>query len=553
MKFSWLPALALGQDGDSVAMLQRGGLSREQKSTHQPGDLLQGGVIIGSLTDDVVTQQLGQLSAAINAVQTGEGPDMNALMKLFETLSTEIVAFLTQASKDDQRTFHAELQKHNSCISHHNLRIGVAGDVSVTKSALDEAKDKHKGCRKAEKAWQDLKKGYECGYTGTASAALFTVPTCPDICGLKQSFDRDAKSYHDLKPSRTRASCSEEQILYEDKFCEYRAAMSGMCDGLRNCVELIDLQSMKSTMADHADRRREHWSEVEWMGCRLSQMGGDNSTGDNSSVCKKEVNASKYVLTLDVPSPPECLTDTVSVFPQDEDCQAWRQQEYSWQDDAHIKPLKCEAVCQVAESIEVAKGCTDEGCEFYEHHPDACGKYDNPSFNASEACCKCGKAGSTTTTTTLVHVVKPEELNLNSVTVDQDDVIHINQGQFISTAFNLKRPVVVQAEMKATNCECVSMNLFATCGEHSCKNSGYSLESGGWRTLLRIFPGDKRPSVGCNDDKFRVHQINATADDLIFSYDGTVYHTVRDTSLQEGKLWFVGGCAGVMVRNIEIL
>ena len=50
-----------------------------------------------------------------------------------------------------------------------------------------------------------------------------------------------------------------------------------------------------------------------------------------------------------------------------------------------VVPSKCESTCEAVTTPEAAEGCTDDldECHFYQHHPDACGRYDSATFNAS--------------------------------------------------------------------------------------------------------------------------------------------------------------------------
>ena len=41
-----------------------------------------------------------------------------------------------------------------------------------------------------------------------------------------------------------------------------------------------------------------------------------------------------------------------------------------------------------------------DDCEWYSSNPDSCGAYDDSDFTASEACCACGRDGSSSTSTT---------------------------------------------------------------------------------------------------------------------------------------------------------
>lgn len=111
------------------------------------------------------------------------------------------------------------------------------------------------------------------------------------------------------------------------------------------------------------------------------------------------------------------------------------------------------------------------------------------------------------------------------------------------------RPVSVTAEMKADRPECITMSLFA---ENHEKNAPYSIETGGWATKIRVFPGDYREEVGTNDHWHSV-RIEATLDgEVRYSLDDVVKYTVTDTSLQSGKIQFIPGCVGMTVRNVVV-
>ena len=112
-----------------------------------------------------------------------------------------------------------------------------------------------------------------------------------------------------------------------------------------------------------------------------------------------------------------------------------------------------------------------------------------------------------------------------------------------------QRPVSVTAEMKADRAECITMSLFAAGHE---KNAPYSIETGGWATKIRVFPGDYREEVGTNDHWHSV-RIEATSDgEVRYSLDDVVKYSVTDTSLQSGHIQFIPGCTGMTVRNVVV-
>eukprot|EP01065_Artemidia_motanka_P045456 TRINITY_DN6688_c0_g1_i3.p1 TRINITY_DN6688_c0_g1~~TRINITY_DN6688_c0_g1_i3.p1 ORF type:complete len:747 (+),score=106.39 TRINITY_DN6688_c0_g1_i3:45-2285(+) len=130
-----------------------------------------------------------------------------------------------------------------------------------------------------------------------------------------------------------------------------------------------------------------------------------------------------------------------------------------------------------------------------------------------------------------------------------DGAAFLQRGARIKSKRALRRPVAVEADMRATEAGCVAMTVFA---EDSGKNSPLSIETGAWRTRMRVFPGDRRAEVGAND-RWHSVRINASTGDAVnFWHNSSMVHEGRDAA-GSGPVRFVAHCVDVEVRRVRLV
>jgi len=334
------------------------------------------------------------------------------LQQLKMMVQNQLMPYLLDENSNDQQEYNQKKKSHTDCQTHAN-EFKANNPVGP----VDDAKQKHKKCRKFEKHWS--------AYT-SLSLASDACPSGADLqpfgnfyhnhellCEAMEAAKYHKKQYNDSPPAGIVQECDLEQRNYENKYCMWRVPEFYICNGLEECLAQIGLSAFKESLRTRLTNRRALWRTLKKFICRIEHL---NTTFGELSVsnfnvtdaCENvTVNTSILDLALEVPSHTPCVNQTPVVMPGGATCAQWRAQEYEWDATTHIMPTMCEEQCNPPMPVPYqppTAECSSEStqCILYNHHQDACGHYDTPTFVASAACCAC-----TTTTTTTTQAFTP--------------------------------------------------------------------------------------------------------------------------------------------------
>lgn len=127
---------------------------------------------------------------------------------------------------------------------------------------------------------------------------------------------------------------------------------------------------------------------------------------------------------------------------------------------------------------------------------------------------------------------------------------YMKKGQYLVSKQTFRRPVTIEAELRADQPECLGMNLFAL--DHSA-SSGYSLQTGVSGNWSLASPGaDNRAITGNNDVWHKVKMEVTGPGNIYYSINGVPFFQAEDKELSEGALQFVAGCVSGRVRNVYV-
>jgi len=347
------------------------------------------------------------------------------LEKLKITLEKEFQWFLNATHKDAENTWHVEKEKHEACGLHKKRRL--LHDVKDAKIAAEKQENVHRLCRTSQQAW-DTYKGLR-----NSKASLHLISKDDDeMC--KQIDNVDATRNNYLAETGALRSCDAEQTSFEDLTCTWFTAKSGTCLAYDDCVATVNLAATKTRLEDEAKNRQKLWVTLAILQCRLDHLLGTfdadgqgqpstftapDQCGDASNEqLQKKKDFAHLLLSLTIPTGGDnvkCSSDSdLLTLPSKDDrdaCHKWGEAKYgTFVKNGAVNPSQCQATCQPMNSKKFQAGqrqsflgsdpeCldstnTDEtgvGCVFYNHHYDACGKYDDTTFKADLSCCVCGK------------------------------------------------------------------------------------------------------------------------------------------------------------------
>jgi len=333
--------------------------------------------------------------------------EKTALETMKTALTDQFKQFLDDDHADDGTTWTARKSVHQVCITHASNDFGTDGAVTAVSTAVTLTKNKHKGCRKSEKSWNDYK---DLALSTCAGASDFATDRVHEIYSHHETLaaamnlaKTQAQDYANLAEVGSKRECNSDQLDYENKWCEWRDDRGWACAGLEGCIAQVDLAGLKSSLLVRSSNRRMLWLTIEKLLCRIDHLlttFGEADTSDTVSdfnttdTCDAiEADPTKFVLSLDIPSYTPCSDIGFGTEPGAPTCSAWLAQEYTWPTTTHVVPTICQTSCPAVTFTTPTPhaGCASdsEKCSLYTAHPDVCGEYDGDLGVTSTDCCAC--------------------------------------------------------------------------------------------------------------------------------------------------------------------
>eukprot|EP00928_Gymnodinium_smaydae_P000315 TRINITY_DN10117_c0_g1_i4.p1 TRINITY_DN10117_c0_g1~~TRINITY_DN10117_c0_g1_i4.p1 ORF type:complete len:1357 (-),score=309.77 TRINITY_DN10117_c0_g1_i4:1162-4926(-) len=128
---------------------------------------------------------------------------------------------------------------------------------------------------------------------------------------------------------------------------------------------------------------------------------------------------------------------------------------------------------------------------------------------------------------------------------------YMEQGQFLRTVRRLRRPITLEAEIKADEPKCFVASVFPTEGQFI---SGYALQTGEFGSFAVGSPGASlRRKMGSNTAWTKVKMEVFNDGTIMYYVNETYMFRTRDTSRREGHVQFAAPCTGGYVRNVYML
>lgn len=332
------------------------------------------------------------------------GEDESSALEAFKiTLTDQFQQFLDDEHASDIANYNVKKDVHNVCITHASNDFADDPNIISLSSFVTKTKNKHKACRKSLRSWTDYKN--EAIRTESCAGAS-DLTTEHDIYAQHQILfakmtlaETQAQEYASLEEVGTKRACDVDQSEYENKWCEWRDARGSACEGLKSCIDQVNLVGLKGSLLVRASNRRMLWLSIDTMLCRiahlLSTFDDTTDTSDFSSAdtCNDtEPDNTKFVLSLDVPPYTPCAGFGTDVEPGGTGCTVWIEQEYNWPITTHDVPVVCQTSCPTyTPAPPPPAGCETDSvhCAVYNSHPDECGTYDADLGIVNTDCCAC--------------------------------------------------------------------------------------------------------------------------------------------------------------------